>query len=466
MRNGALGFLVLSLLGCGGSTPTQELVITPDAGGGDTSPMGDDADEEASFGDADAAPDVAIDTAPDPGASRIKHVVVIVQENHTFDAYFGRWCTAETGSSPTCTTGPSCCERAPDKDPAGNAFITLDDTANGAYDPDHSQSCELSELDGGKMDKFTAGASCSDKRNFAVATDAVKQYHDWATANAVADRYFQPLAGSSSANDMYFAVAKYQFTDNEVKPASNGKGCIAPTTPTKTFTGVTTIADLLLGAGHTFGFYAEGYDAMIGSTFCPKPPSDCTGPSLLLSPCNYDCSDVPFEYYDQFVDKKPYMKDWNDFDADVATSKLPTLSFIKFTAYHNEHPGFSTKISNGVTMVKKAVDRIAGSKYADDTLVLLTWDEGGGFFDHVSPPKDSAVDGKPYGTRVPLLAIGRFAKKGAVSHVEMEHSSVVKFLEWNFLAGKTGQLAARDETVNNLGSMLDPIEVGTTVPEK
>ena len=73
-------------------------------------------------------------------------------------------------------------------------------------------------------------------------------------------------------------------------------------------------------------------------------------------------------------------------------------------------------------MVKKAVDRIAGSTYADDTLVLVTWDEGGGYFDHVPPPDASTVDGKPYGTRVPLLAIGRFAKKGTVSHVEMEHS--------------------------------------------
>jgi hypothetical protein len=67
-------------------------------------------------------------------------------------------------------------------------------------------------------------------------------------------------------------------------------------------------------------------------------------------------------------------------------------------------------------------------------------------------------------TRVPLLAIGRFAKKGAVSHVQMEHSSLVKFLEWNFLAGKTGQLGARDVEVNNIGSLLDPVAVGAVVP--
>ena len=119
---------------------------------------------------------------------------------------------------------------------------------------------------------------------------------------------------------MYFARGEVPVHRQRGEAASNGKGCIAPTTPTKTFTGQKTIADLLIDAGHSFGFYAEGYDAMVGTPLCPKPPSDCTGPSLVLSPCNYDCSDVPFEYYSQFIDKKPYMKDWKDFDADVAAS--------------------------------------------------------------------------------------------------------------------------------------------------
>ena len=76
--------------------------------------------------------------------------------------------------------------------------------------------------------------------------------------------------------------------------------------------------------------------------------------------------------------------------------------------------------------------------------MLVTWDEGGGFFDHVAPPADSAVDNQPYGTRVPLLAIGRYARRGRSRTCTMEHSSIVKFLEWNYLGGQTGQLGARD----------------------
>ncbi len=103
--------------------------------------------------------------------------------------------------------------------------------------------------------------------------------------------------------------------------------------------------------------------------------------------------------------------------------------------------------------------------YKSNTLILVTWDEGGGYVDHVAPPPTSTVDHKPYGTRVPLLAIGRLAKRNEVSHVVMEHSSIVKFLEWNF-TGETGQLKARDAEVNNIGSLLDPASQLTPVPDE
>ena len=107
---------------------------------------------------------------------------------------------------------------------------------------------------------------------------------------------------------------------------------------------------------------------------------------------------------------------------------------------------------------------LAGSPVEHDTLVLITWDESGGFFDHVAPPPPNAFDGEPYGPRVPLLAVGDFARHGTVSHVEMEHSSIVKFIEWNWLGG-TGLLRRRDALVNNIGSLLDPVATGSVVPD-
>ena len=64
-----------------------------------------------------------------------------------------------------------------------------------------------------------------------------------------------------------------------------------------------------------------------------------------------------------------------------------------------------------------------------------------------------------------MIAMGPFARKNYVSHVVMEHSSIVKFIEWNWLRQKTGQLGARDTNVNNIGSLLDPSTTGIPVPE-
>lgn len=410
--------------------------------------------------DAPSPADVA--TTPDaPGASRIAHVVVIVQENHTFDAYFGRWCTAPAGGIPPCTAGAACCEAAPATDASGHAPVTLDDAANGAHDPDHSHDCEASEMNGGAMDRYAAGASCSDARNVAIADAAtVARYQQLAHDYALADRYFQPEIGSSSANDMYFAVARHVFTDNAWKPDTNGAGCTLPATRTK-LTGQTTIADLLIGGGKRFAFYAQGYHAMLAATLCPAAPSDCPL-HLPTTPCDYDPSDVPFEYYAQFADNATYMKDLDDLATDIAAGTLPEVAFVKGVGYKNEHPGYGTTIRAGEAQVGAIVDEILGSSVAGSTLILVTWDEGGGLWDHVAPPP--AIDAQPYGTRVPLLAIGPFARPGAVSHVVLEHSSVVRFLEWNFL-GATGQLGARDAVVHNLGSLLDPAAVGVAVPE-
>jgi phospholipase C len=417
--------------------------------------------------DADTADAAASDTAdangcPAAGAVGIGHVVIIVQENHTFDSYYGAWCKAPAGSNPACTTGTACCEAAPAADPSGATPTLLDDAANANFSPNHHQKCELQEMIGGKMDRFTKGTDCSDPRNFAVASAAaVQPYWDLAAQNAIADRYFQPIAGESSANDMYLAVAKEVFIDNAYSPEAVGSHCAVETIGAP-LPGQTTVADLLRAAGHSVAWYAEGYAKMAASpTACPDAPADCPM-QLPIYPCVFDPGDVPFLYYTQFADG--LMRDTQQLSQDLANGALPDVAYVKALGYKSEHPGAQTTISAGMNFVTATIQAVEASCYKDNTLILLTWDEGGGYFDHIAPPPDSAADQQPYGTRVPLLAIGRFAKKGAVSHVQMEHSSLVKFLEWNFLAGKTGQLGARDVEVNNIGSLLDPVAVGAVVP--
>ncbi|HEY1815582.1 MAG TPA: alkaline phosphatase family protein [Kofleriaceae bacterium] len=400
-------------------------------------------------------------------ASKIDHLVVIVQENHTFDTYFGRYCTAATGSSPTCTQGPNCCEAGPATDPSGASPIVLDDTANGAYDPDHLQSCELQEADGGAMDHYVTGVSgCSDPRNFAYADPTVVQpYWDLATMGALADRYFQPVSGQSSSNDMYLARAQFVFIDNEYEPNAIGAQCTIDGNTTASFPGPT-IGDALDTAGVSWSFYAEGYQAMVTARQgdkCPKPPTDCAF-GLPTYPCDFDPGDVPFDYYTDSADNPTVLRDYTQLATDLKNDSLPQVVFVKGLGYHTEHPGEATTITAGATFVASVISAVDASSYAPDTLILVTWDEGGGFFDHIAPPGSGAVDNQPYGTRIPLLAIGPFAATGTVSHVQMEHSSVVQFIEWNWLGMQTGQLAGRDASVANLGSLLDAAATGVTVP--
>jgi phospholipase C len=426
-------------------------------------------------------------------ASKIEHVVLVVQENHTFDAYFGKYCQAAAGSAPACTKGRACCEAAPATEPSGASPIALDDAENFARDRDHTSDCELQQIHGGKMDQFVVGATGSDKclgsgpdcassYNFAIADEGtVGPYWVLADHGALADRYFQSVAGGSSSNDMYFAGARFVFRDNAKMPESVGspvgcfwQGACVTGTPT-TYSGETTIADLLVAAGKTFTVYADGWaHASSQAPDCETVPDDCPYSKYLhpvaAEACKLDASDVPFLYYAQWKDGA-HVKDYVDLAKDLEAGTLPSFSYVKAREFRNEHPNVST-ISDGAAFVSEVVAAIEGSSVKGSTLVLVTWDEGGGFYDHVAPPdawpvkvdSDDAAGPVPYGTRVPMLAIGPFARQGEVSHVVMEHSSVVRFLEWNFL-GPVGQLGARDGVVHNLGSLLDADRVGVAVPE-
>jgi phospholipase C len=398
--------------------------------------------------------------------TNIKHVVILVQENHTFDNHFGRYCTAPAGSNPTCNAGPACCEAAPQADPSGAPFVNLDDGTLGVFDPNHSSACETDEIDNGKMDRFAAGASCSDPRNVATSDPAIiKPYWDLAAGGALGDRYFQPIIGASSANDMYMARAAFVFEDNSEAPqGAAGVSCTLGASAQTQYPDQT-IGDLLSAASVPWTYYAGGYAAQATAAAqgtCASGPDACT---LSFYPCTFDPSDVPFEYYASTRDAPAHIADDQQFLADLNGGSLPAVSWVRAVGYESEHAGQLAKLSVGVAWVTGMIDAVQASRYRDSTLVILTYDEGGGYFDHVTPPPPSAVDGKSYGTRLPFLAVGKFAKKGFVSHVTMEHSSLVKFIEWNFLGGKTGQLGTRDAVVNNIGSVLDPATTGVAVPE-
>jgi phospholipase C len=391
----------------------------------------------------------------------IKHVVVVVQENHSFDNYFANYCRTRLDAKrrPVCDGGPRTYPGTT------TAPVVLDDVSMAAYDPNHTQSCQTAEINGGKMDGYlTAPPSegvCGALDNFsyaaAGASSPVAYYQRLATRGALADHYFQPVTGQSSSNDMYLWTTRFVFKDNDVEPNAIGKQCSTNTNVQQYDDSAganKNIGKTLSDAGVSWAWYAEGYSAMRDAgASCPPAPPGC-GIPIKTYPCVFDPSDIPAEYYASSADKAANMRDYAQLATDIASGALPSVVFVKALGFNSEHPGSGTKLSSGVGFVQQTVRAIQRSKLAKDTLVLVTWDESGGYYDHVAPPPASTVDQQPYGPRVPLLAVGRFARHGAVSHQTLEHSSITKFVEWNWLKGKTGQLGGRDQNVHNLGSVL------------
>ncbi len=388
--------------------------------------------------------------------SKIKHLVLIVTENHSFDSYFGKYCKGPTNKNINCNIGPECCEKTPDEVDGYRPYI-LNDTQNMKFDPNHNQYCELCETNGGRMDGFVTGCTCSDPQNFAVAEEeTVGPLFEYAKNFALADHYFQPNAGASSQNDMYLARASYVFRDNTKIPVGSiGSNCWylihgIPDEYAEYYNPI--ITSLLAKCGFTLKTYAEGYE-LAARDFKGNP----------CYPNGYDSSDIPFNYYAGITDHSRFISDYSDFVKDLKENTLPEVSFLKPLGKNTAHPG-SGLITDEVDFIKKTVEAVINSSYYDDTLLLWVPDESGGYYDHIPPPETNEMDGVPYGPRIPMLALGKFAKKNYISHITMEHSSIVKFIEWNWLDGKTGQLNTRDTNVNGIGDLIDEKMAGVYVP--
>ena len=384
--------------------------------------------------------------------SNIEHIILIVTENHSFDSIYGSYCEAPTNSNPQCNLGKKCCEAAPSF-VSGKTPYDLTDDQNVAFDPDHSQNGEVCKQNGGKMDNFV-GDACpftSNDQNFAIADEVSGSvYRELARNYALADRCFQSAAGASSENDMYYITGQFLFIDNLAVPQNNqliGSRCYSSSF--MTFYNPT-ILDLLNLCGISWVNYAEGWSVNPSSSQC--------------YPNYFDASDFAASYYPSLTkDPEEHWKDLTNFFTDISNGSLPSYGYIKGLGINSEHPGYT--LSAGQNITQRVVDAVMNSSlYKNNTLIVLVPDESGGFYDHITPLDVSAIDGQPYGPRIPLVLIGDAVYKNYVSHVVMEPTSIVKFIEWNWFGGETGQLKTRDQVVANLGSLIDPEKAGVQVP--
>jgi phospholipase C len=420
--------------------------------------------------------------------SKVQHIVVIYQENWSFDSLYGNFPGANGFANDASTvkqvdlTGqpyPALPEpintnlKPPAPDPRFPAGLPVAPFDVEKYVPDnmltgdlvHRYYQEQMQIDGGKMDKFVA---LSDAGSLAMSYYDATSLPEGKLAQqyVMDDNFFHAAFGGSFLNHFFLvcacapsffnapasAVAKLDangvmtqdgsvtpdgfavnttFSVNTPHPSTVAAAALMPNQS------LPNIGDRLNDKNISWGWYSGGWnDAMAGHA----------------DPL-FQFHHQPFVYFTRYADgtqlKKDHLKDEQDFMAAAQSGSLPAVSFVKPIGANNEHPGYADLLK-GQQHVADLVQAVQSSPNWKDTMVVITYDEHGGRWDHVAPPK---VDRWGPGTRVPTIVISPFAKRGFVDHTQYDTTSILSTIEqrWNL-----APLATRDAKAAPLVNALDP----------
>jgi phospholipase C len=412
--------LVLSMVGCGGAGDALPDAGSPAGSGGPTqcpSPVADDPlaamRAACSFG-AGATADKTLGLSEAARAQLpIHHVIVMMKENRSFDHLFGGLAAVQ----PDAEVFPAGFSN-PDTTGAQVAPFHLTTTCV-PNDPDHQWSAMHVQIDSGKMDGYVKSAAGSTGSDGHFAIGYYEQadlpfYYFLASTFALADHHFPSVRSGTFPNRDYLLLGtsdKVDSTQYTVWPD--------PTLPS--------IFDRLDAAGVSWGVYADDH------------PLEET----LNDPSHDWETSHPWKPVQALLDA-------------LTDGSLPSVVFVDGVEnVDDEHP--TADVQRGEAWTKKIYDAATASPLWSSTTLLLTYDEAGGFFDHLPPP--NACVARPQdtqfferGTRVPLIAISPWARRHYVSHVEREHTSITRFIEAVF---GLPALTARDANADALLDLFD-----------
>lgn len=331
--------------------------------------------------------------------SPIKHIFIIMQENRSFDHYFGTY--------PNVNGLPE------------GIKLPLNDTTKFAS-PFHLMRPVMQADLPHSWETFHSAWSNGTNLGFAnVMGPESLGYYDhreipyyWAYASefVLADNYFSSHMGPTIPNRI-FALSGQSggYYNNPTQYGFKLK--------------INSIFHLLEERGISWGDYWEGIreGKQLGALMFDGIKNNTASGSIIA-------------HTDRFI-------------ADVRAGEAGTVSWINAVSPHDEHPPWN--VTDGQLWVVNIVNEIMKSRYWESSAIFITWDEAGGLYDHVPPPQ---VDSWGYGFRVPLLVISPYAKQGYISHAQYEHTSLLKFIEWNF---GLPCMTERDCQANNLLDTFD-----------
>jgi phospholipase C len=418
---------------------------------------------------------------PSPLAG-IEHVIVIYQENWSFDALLGTF----PGANGIASASPTSIAQT-DKD--GRPYATLPpsiDTRSGTPVPDtripaalpvapfdlapyvpptsragnpvHRFYQQQLQINGGRMDRFVAWTNVG---------GLVMSHYDatsmplgrLAQEFVLADNFFHAAFGGSFLNHMWLVCActpHWPDAPADLRARLDGTGRLVKdgdvspdgyivntaytrnsphpariTDPRHLVPNLTlpTIGDRLDAAGVTWAWYSGGWnDAVAGQ------PHD-----------RFAYHHQPFAYFAKWADrtaaKAEHLKDEADFLRALAAGRLPAVSFVKPLGTLNEHPN-SSELLTGQEHVAELVRAIRTSPIWASTLIVITYDENGGRWDHVAPP---IVDRWGPGTRVPTVIVSPFVRRGHVDHTRYDTTAILKLIETRWGLAPLGARDAAQE---------------------
>jgi phospholipase C len=386
-----------------------------------------------------------------PGIHKIKHVIIVMQENRSFDSYFGTYPRAD--GIPMSHGVPGVCV----PDPAGGCIRPYHDSADRNGGGPHGEANAVADVAGGRMTGFVrerqaARKSCGNPDDPACAQGAtpdVMGYHTaaeipnyWAYARnfVLADHMFEPVKSWSLPDRLYMVSgwsarcanhSPSSCVNDIVGPYANGQFSAAvhkelTTGQTSINLAWTDITWLLYTHHVSWRYYAQTGSqpdcANDSAETCAPVRQSARTPGIwnplpVFGDVHHDHQGGNIQQLDSY------------FQA-ARAGTLPAVSWITPSGPDSEHPPAS--IHQGQAYVTSVINAAMKSPDWSSTAIFLSWDDWGGFYDHVVPPQ---ADKNGYGLRVPAIIISPYARKGYIDHQVLSSDAYLKFIEDDFLGG-------------------------------